>query len=175
MISYLFILLAVLAASSALAMVISRNTVNSALFLVLNMVSLAGMYLLLEAQFLAVIQILVYAGAIMVLFLFVIMLLNLDAEVSLFARFRVKYFVAFIFGVIVFSQIIYSIGATSDMLPRISPEMARIGTVEAVGQVLFTEYLLPFELTGLLLTAAIVGALLIAQHKVKPITEIEDD
>lgn len=83
MIVYLFILLAVLAIGSALAMVINKNVVNSALFLVINMVSLAGIYLLLNAQFLAVIQILVYAGAIMVLFLFVIMLLNVEDEEKL--------------------------------------------------------------------------------------------
>lgn len=168
MITYIFIFLALLAVASALAMVINKNTVNSALFLVLNMVSLAGIYLLLEAQFLAVIQILVYAGAIMVLFLFVIMLLNLDAEESLFTRFRVKYFVAFLLGITVLAQVLYSIGGLSDMLPEISSDMAEIGTVEAVGDVLFTEYLLPFELTGILLTAAVVGALLIAQHKIKP-------
>lgn len=169
MISYIFIFLALMAVASALAMIISRNTVNSALFLVLNMVALAGIYLILQAQFLAVIQVLVYAGAIMVLFLFVIMLLNLDAEESLFSKLRIKYFVAFIFGVAVLAQILYSIGSVSQMLPEISPKMAQIGTVEAVGQVLFTDYLLPFEMTAILLTAAIVGALLIAQHKISPI------
>jgi NADH-quinone oxidoreductase subunit J len=154
-------------------MVMSRNTVNSALFLVLNMVAVAGLYLLLQAQFLAVIQILVYAGAIMVLFLFVIMLLNLDAEDSLFNKFRIRYFVAFLLAIAVLSQILYSIGNLSNMLPQIAPEMAEIGTVEAVGDVLFTDYLLPFEMTGILLTAAVVGALLIAQHKIKP--ELNDN
>lgn len=168
MISYIFILLGILAIAAALAMVISKNAVNSALFLVLNMVALAGVYLLLQAQFLAVIQILVYAGAIMVLFLFVIMLLNVDDEETLFDRFRMKYFVAFLLGVVVLSQIIYSIGSITDTLPAVSPDMAEVGTVEAVGDVLFTQYLLPFEMTAILLTAAIVGALLIAQQKIKP-------
>lgn len=167
MITYFFIFLAILAVASALAMVISKNTVNSALFLVLNMVSLAGLFLLLQAQFLAIIQVLVYAGAIMVLFLFVIMLLNVDAEKSLFNKWRVKYFVAFFLGVGVFSQILYSLGSFSDTLPTIAPEMAEVGTVEAVGDVLFTQYLLPFELTAILLTAAVVGAIIVAQHKVR--------
>lgn len=166
MITYFFIFLAVLSVASALAMVISKNTVNSALFLVLNMISLAGLFLLLKAQFLAIIQILIYAGAIMVLFLFVIMLLNLEDEKSLFNKFRVKYFVAFLLGVGVFSQILYSLGSFSDTLPTVAPEMSEVGTVEAVGEVLFTEYLLPFELTAILLTAAVVGAILIAQHKI---------
>lgn len=168
MVTYAFIFMALLAVASAIGMVISRNTVNSALYLVLNMASLAGIYLLLEAQFLAVIQILVYAGAIMVLFLFVIMLLNLDAEESLFTRLRARYFVAFLLGVAVLTQILYSVGGLAGVLPEISPEMSSVGTVEAVGDVLFTTYLLPFEVTAILLTAAVVGALVIAQHKIKP-------
>lgn len=167
MVTYVFIFLALLATGAAIGMVISKNTVNSALFLVLNMVALAGVYLILEAQFLAIIQILVYAGAIMVLFLFVIMLLNLDREQSLFNKLRIKYFVAFLLGITVLSQVLYSLGDISNMLPEISPDMAQVGTVEAVGNVLFTTYLLPFEMTAILLTAAVVGALLIAQHNVK--------
>ncbi|MEO9885093.1 MAG: NADH-quinone oxidoreductase subunit J [Balneola sp.] len=167
MIVYLFILLAVLAIASALAMVINKNVVNSALFLVINMVSLAGIYLLLNAQFLAVIQILVYAGAIMVLFLFVIMLLNVEDEEKLFDKFRIKYFLAFVLGAAVVGQIFYSIAGVTDMLPEISSNMAEIGTVEAVGDVLFTKYLLPFEMTAILLTAAVVGALMVAQYKIK--------
>ncbi|HLR33157.1 MAG TPA: NADH-quinone oxidoreductase subunit J [Fodinibius sp.] len=174
MITYSFIFLAVLAIGSALAMVINKNTVNSALFLILNLVSLSGVFLLLQAQFLAVIQILVYAGAIMVLFLFVIMLLNVDEEKSLFNKFRIKYFVAFLLGVGVFSQLMYSIGSFTDTLPVVSEKMAEVGTVEAVGDVLFTKYLLPFELTAVLLTAAVVGALIIAQHKIKPATKEND-
>ncbi|NGP87766.1 NADH-quinone oxidoreductase subunit J family protein [Fodinibius halophilus] len=167
MITYFFIFLAVLAVASALMMVISKNTVNSALFLVLNMMSLAGLFLLLQAQFLAIIQVLVYAGAIMVLFLFVIMLLNVDEETSLFSKLRVKYFVAFLLGVGVFAQILYSLGSFSDTLPTISSEMAQAGTVEAIGDVLFSKYILPFHIIAMLLTAAMNGAIMIAQHKVR--------
>jgi len=172
MIVYLFFMLAALAIGSALAMVINKNVVNSALFLVLNMVSLAGIFLVLNAQFLAVIQILVYAGAIMVLFLFVIMLLNVQDEEKLFDKFRVKYFLAFLLAIGIMGQIFYSLAGVTDMLPAISKEMATVGTVEAVGDVLFTQYLLPFELTAILLTAAVVGALMIAQHKIKRTEEI---
>ncbi|MEX0720386.1 MAG: NADH-quinone oxidoreductase subunit J [Balneolaceae bacterium] len=164
---YLFIMLAVLAVGSALAIVIAKNTVSSALFLVLNLVSLAGIFLLLNAQFLAVIQILVYAGAIMVLFLFVIMLLNVENEEKLWDKFRVKYFLAFFLAIAVMGQIFYSLAGVTDMLPQISDEMVTIGTVEAVGDVLFTKYLLPFEMTAILLTAAVVGALMLAQHRIK--------
>ena len=167
MITYFFIFLAVLAIASALAMVISKNTVNSALFLVLNMISLAGLFLLLKAQFLAIIQILVYAGAIMVLFLFVIMLLNVQDEESLFNTFRMKYFVAFLLGVVVFSQIVYSIGSFSDTLPTVSAEMTEAGTVESIADVLYSKYLLPFHIIAMLLTAAMNGALMVAEHKVR--------
>jgi len=170
---YAFVLLAVLAIASALGMVLSKNTVNSALLLVLNLLSIAGVYLLLQAQFLAFIQILVYAGAIMVLFLFVIMLLNLDDEESFFDKIRVKYIVAFLLGVVVLGQILYSLGGVADFLPEISEEMAFAGTVEALGDVLYTEYLFAFEMTAILLTAAVVGALMIAQYKKKKTGESE--
>lgn len=163
--TFTFIFLAVLAIASGLGMVFNKNTVSSALFLVLNMISIAGLYLLLQAQFLALIQILVYAGAIMVLFLFVIMLLNVDDEESLFSKIRMKYISAFLLGVVVLSLVLYSFEGVVDILPEISPDMQTVGTVEALGDVLYTDYLFAFEMTAILLTAAVVGALMIAQFK----------
>lgn len=170
---YIFVVLAVLAIASALGMVLSNSTVNSALLLVINLVTLSGVYLLLQAQFLALIQILVYAGAIMVLFLFVIMLLNVDKEENLFDKFRVKYLLAFLLGAIIFAQILYSIGGVTDMLPEISGEMIQVGTVESLGAVLYTDYLFAFEMTAILLTAAVVGALMVAQFKTKQTGDAE--
>jgi len=170
---YAFVLLAVLAIASALGMILNKNTVTSALLLVINLVTISGIYLLLQAQFLALIQILVYAGAIMVLFLFVIMLLNVEEEEKLFEKFRVKYLLAFLLGVIIFGQILYSLGGVTDMLPEISSDMLYVGTVEAVGEVLYTEFLYAFELTAILLTAAVVGALMVAQYKVKKTEDSE--
>jgi NADH-quinone oxidoreductase subunit J len=167
MVTYVFILLATLAIASALGTIMSKSTVTSALFLVLNMVALAGVYLLLKAQFLAVIQILVYAGAIMVLFLFVIMLLNVEDEKSIFSRITFKYSLGFFLGVVVLAQLLYALGSATGTLPAISDEVTAVGTVEAIGDTLFTVYLFPFEVTAILLTAAVVGALLIAQHKSK--------
>lgn len=164
---YAFVLLAVLAIASALGMVLSKNTVNSALLLVMNLITVAGFYLFLQAQFLALIQILVYAGAIMVLFLFVIMLLNVQEEENFFDKLRVKYIIAFLLGVVVFGQILYSVGGATDLLPQISDEMLFAGTVEALGDVLYTEFLFVFEMAAILLTAAVVGAIMIAQYKVK--------
>jgi NADH-quinone oxidoreductase subunit J len=167
MIQYAFVILAVFAVATAIAMVVSRNTVNSALFLVLNLISIAGVFLLLHAKFLAFVQILVYAGAIMVLFLFVIMLLNIDDEKSLFNKFRIKYFVGFIFVAVVLAQILYSVGEVTHIMAANHVQFGMFGTVQAVGNVLFTRYMLAFELTAILLTAAVVGALFIAQHKIK--------
>ncbi len=167
MATYLFFLFATLAIASAVAVVLNKNTVNSALFLVLNMVSMAGLYLVLQAQFLAVIQVLVYAGAIMVLFLFVIMLLNIDREEGVLSKFRLRYAAAFLLGVIILAQLLYSIADWTNIAPVISSKMAQVGTVEAVGNILFTHYLYPFEITAILLTAAVVGALLIAQRKIQ--------
>lgn len=164
---YAFVLLSVIAIASALGMILSKNTVNSALLLVLNLITISGIYLLLQAQFIALIQILVYAGAIMVLFLFVIMLLNLQDEESFFDRLRVKYIVAFLLGVVIFGQILYSIGGAADLLPQISDQMIFAGTVEALGEVLYTDFLFVFEMTAILLTAAVVGAIMIAQYKPK--------
>lgn len=162
---YFFILFATLAVASALAMILSKDTVNSALFLVLNLISVAAIFLLLKAQFLAVVQVLIYAGAIMVLFLFVIMLLNLSNEEQMLRRFSIKHTLAFLLGVIVFSQLIYAIAGATGTLPVISPEMEQVGTVEALGDAMFTTYMLPVLVTAILLTAAIVGAILIAQQK----------
>lgn len=164
--TYLFFFFAILAIATALAMVFNKHTVNSALFLVLNLLSLAGIYLLMEAQFLAVIQVLVYAGAIMVLFLFVIMLLNLDNEAKLFNSVAMKEIVVVLLSAAVLAQLMYSIRGWFGMVDSNPIALGELGTVEAVGDVLYTTYLLPFEVTAILLTAAVVGALVIAQRKI---------
>lgn len=168
MLTYLFILLATFAVASAVATVLSRSTVASALFLVLNMVSLAGVYLLLNAQYLAIIQILVYAGAIMVLFLFVIMLLNVGDEQSVLKQLSFKLIAGFLLGTAVLAQLLYAVASYTDTLPVIDSAMQDVGQVAAIGDVLYTHYLLPFLLTAILLTAAVIGALLIAQHRAQP-------
>lgn len=167
MITYLFLFLALFAIGTAILVVTNKSTVNSALALVFHMLSIAGLYILLRAQFLAVIQVLVYAGAIVVLFLFVIMLLNLEEEESLFAGFSMKHAFAFLAGIAVLTQLLYAIGSWTGVLPEFAGQMIAIGTVEAIGDELFTTYLLPFEVTAILLTAAVVGALMIAQRKIK--------
>ena len=150
---------------SASLVVTRRNPIVSAIYLIVNFFCLAGMYLTLHAQFIAVIQILVYAGAIMVLFVFVIMLLNLGDERRLRDGFTWKKVVAGGFGFGILMELIY-IFMMQTGTPSIDMERAtNTGTVEAVGHVLFTRFLFPFEVTSLLLTAAIVGAVILAKKK----------
>lgn len=163
---YLFIFFATLAVASAVAMIMSKDTVNSALFLVLNLISVGGVFLLLKAQFLAVIQVLVYGGAVMVLFLFVIMLLNINSEEKMLSRFSLKYAFAFLLSVVILSQLIYAIAGFTDTLPTIHPSMEQVGTVEAIGDALYSGYMLPILSTAILLTAAVVGAIYLAQRKI---------
>ncbi len=170
--TFFFVFVATFAIGTALAMVLSKNTVNSALFLVMHMLSVSGFYLTLNAQFLAVIQILVYAGAIMVLFLFVIMVLNMDEDEQIVTRVNFKQIFALVITLVVFAQLLYIAGDYSGILPDLSQqEMIAVGTVEAIGDELFTTFLLPFEATAILLTAAVVGAMLLAQKNVN----VEDE
>lgn len=162
----LFYTLSVVSVGSALMMVTRRSPVMSALYLILNFFSLAGLYLTLHAQFIAVIQILVYAGAIMVLFLFVIMLLNLGDEKKLTEKISYKKITAagLSFGLLM--ELLYSVGVANSDLPLTRIERAtEIGTVEYVGRALFTDFLFPFEITSILLLAAIIGAVVLAKKK----------
>jgi NADH-quinone oxidoreductase subunit J len=148
---------------SALLVVTRRNPIISAIYLIVNFFCLAGIYLTLHAQFIAVVQILVYAGAIMVLFVFVIMLLNLGDERSLRDGFSWKKIVAGGFGFGVLMELIYIFMIQSDSQTIEMTRATEIGTVEAIGHILFTQFLFPFEVTSLLLTAAIVGAIVLAK------------
>jgi NADH-quinone oxidoreductase subunit J len=150
-------------------MVTRINPVMSALFLVVNFASLAGLYLILNAQFIAIAQVIVYAGAIMVFFLFVIMLINPDLEKRFMEqKAKFKMFAVFVV-VLVFVQIAYII-FFSQPSADVSKEVAasiQAGTVEQIGTDLFTKYVLPFEAVGYLLLAAAIGALVLAKKKLK--------
>ncbi len=172
--TFFFVFVATFAVGTALAMVLSKNTVNSALFLILHMLSVSGFYLSLNAQFLAVIQILVYAGAIMVLFLFVIMVLNMDEDEQIITKVDFKQIFAVLVTVVVLAQLLFIVGNYIGAFPDFSQqELMAIGTVEAIGDEMFTTFLLPFEATAILLTAAVVGAMLLAQKNVNVEDEIE--
>lgn len=169
----LFMIFAAIAIGAALALVFSRNAVHSALFLLLNFAMLAALYVLLNAQFIAMAQVVVYAGAIVVLVLFVIMLLGAELGESIPNWITLKHgFVIFlglalltVLGSAVFEYAIR--GSRGDITAeRIQAE----GSVELVGIALFTDYLLAFELTSILLLVGIIGVVVLGgwrkvQHK----------
>jgi NADH-quinone oxidoreductase subunit J len=163
--SILFYFLGTGAIASSLLMVTRRNPVMSAIFLILNFFCLAGLYLTLHAQFIAVVQIIVYAGAIMVLFLFVIMLLNLGNEDQLREKIGWEKIVGLGLSIALALEVMYIIGYQTFFPPAHSLNAVEIGTVENIGKALFSEFLFPFEVTSLLLVAAIVGAIVLAKKK----------
>jgi NADH-quinone oxidoreductase subunit J len=164
--SILFYVLAVVAIGSALLVVTRRSPVISALYLIVNFFCLAGLYLTLHAQFIAVIQIIIYAGAIMVLFVFVIMLLNLGDERRLIDGMSYKKVIAVGLSAGLLTELIYVLENTWSTLPIPNNERTTdIGTVEYIGRQLFTGYLCPFEVTSILLLVAIVGAIVLAKRK----------
>ncbi|HXK24474.1 MAG TPA: NADH-quinone oxidoreductase subunit J [Myxococcota bacterium] len=159
----LFYVFAVLAVVSALGMVLNvRNTVAAALSLVVTMVALSAIYVLLEAHLVAAIQVIVYAGAIVVLFLFVVMLLNLRTDAFAPARARLQKLAGALIGVALLAQIVHS----SLSLPTPPPVPPGFGGYRQLGVALYTDYVLLVEVASLLLTAAIVGALILAKRKI---------
>ncbi len=164
----LFFIFGFVAAVSAVLMITRNNPVIAALYLILNFASLAGLYLTLNAQFIAVAQVIVYAGAIMVLFLFVIMLLRPENEKKfLESNPKIKVF-AFVIAGFVFLQLIYIIffSRPSFILSKNIDASINAGTIESIGYILFKDYVLPFEAAGFLLLAATIGALILAKKKV---------
>ncbi len=163
----LFYVFGTLAVASALGMVLNiRNTVASAMSLVVTMVSLGAIYLLLEAYLVAVIQIIVYGGAIVVLFLFVVMFLNLSTDEFPPGKQRVVKLVVVIVGVAILAQLLTALG--QDPLFAVPPEAVPegFGGYRQVGLSLYTDYVLLVEMVSLLLLAAIVGALILAKRKI---------
>lgn len=168
MVTVLLYLFGILAILSALGMVFHKNPVYSALFLVVTFFSLASIYALLGAQFLSIIQVMVYAGAIMVLFVFVIMLLNLRKEVRLPIGKPAQVIFGVIFGLLLFAEglLIIKSGSISGTLGKY-PQMRVdvIGNVEALGNILFTKYLFPFELASIILLVGMIGAIVLGRKK----------
>jgi NADH-quinone oxidoreductase subunit J len=163
--SFIFFgVLAVLAIASAVNTIMSKNPVASALSLVFHFFMLSGLYLTLNAQFVAVIQILVYAGAIMVLVIFVIMLLNLGDEEK---RKKISFSkgLAFVLGMALFIQILAVVLAMPMGQNELAAASIEQSTVQNIGRVLYTEYVFAVEMIGILLLVAIIGAVMLAKRK----------
>lgn len=154
-----------LAMCAALGVVLFNNAVRSALCLVLNFFLLAGLYFTLDARMLGITQVVVYTGAIMVLFLFVIMLLNLGAAQLLVEKWDYKKPLGVLLGlalaVLIGSQILPGFSNTTQI-----STFADYGSPQAIGRTLFTEYAVPFECISILLLVGIVGSILLAKRKI---------
>jgi len=163
----LFYIFGSLAVVSALGMVLNtRNTVASAMSLVVTMVSLGAIYLLLEAYIVAAFQIMVYGGAIVVLFLFVVMLLNLSTDEFPPGRQRLIKFAFVVGGVAILAQILIALGRDPMLAAQPAAVPEGYGGYRQVGISLYTDYVLLVEMASLLLLAAIVGALILAKRKI---------
>ena len=164
---FFFYLVALVAVISGFLVVKCKSPVNSAISLVMTFVCLAVFYVMLNAPFMAAIQIMVYAGAIIVLIIFVIMLLNLGTEVKKVTTHGVVW--GLVAALLVLAQALYFLkrgepAAGSDALANTMA--AAGGHTEAIGQALFTDFLLPFEITSILLLVAIIGAVVLAKKDV---------
>jgi NADH-quinone oxidoreductase subunit J len=163
--TYLFYFLSFLAIMFGLMVVLSKNPIHSVLYLVLTFFAIAGHYVLLNAQFLAAVHIIVYAGAIMVLFLFVIMLLNLNKETEPHKGLWLKGSAAVAAG----SLLVVLVGSlkNAENIQSANPYNGSIGLIENLGMTLFNEFLLPFEVASLLLLSAMVGAVMLGKKSIK--------
>jgi len=160
-----FVILAVLVMGSAAGLLLRRNPIHGALFLVVNLGSVAGLFLTLRAEFLAAAQVIVYAGAIAVLFVFAIMVLIPGKEETGPDPLRGQRWMAVpLVGVFL---VLVALALRSAVLRGSGPDVAVPGGVQAVGRLLFTDYLFPFEVTSVLLLVAIVGVIALAKRKVE--------
>ncbi len=163
---YLFFLLSFIAIFCGLMTVLSKNPIHSVIYIIGCFFAIAGHYLLLNAQFLAVVHIIVYAGAIMVLFLFTLMLMNLNEETEQHKPALAK------IGAVIASGLLMLVLVAAlkkvDSLPVPLQQDVSIGTIQNLGKVLLDEYLFPFEFASVLLLSAMIGAVLLAKKDNTP-------
>ncbi len=164
---FFFYLLSGIAIVSAIAVITRRNPVHSAISLVFTLLSLAGLYLMLYAPFIAAVQIIVYVGGIMVLFLFVIMLVNLERNLKE-EQFNKQWLVGVLATVLLGGLFGFVYFKGQSVLPQLptGPSIPEAANVQLVGRALYTSYLFPFEIASLLLLVAIVGAVVMAKKRI---------
>jgi len=167
---FLFFLFGALALTGALGVVLSRNPIHSALWLVATLISVAVLFLIQDAELLAAVQVIVYAGAIVVLFLFVIMLLGVDRSESLTEHLRFQRPIALALGAMVLAEILLLAGHTWATGAKTASGVPIEGggdfgtNIQRVARVLFTDFLWPFQLTAVLLVIAVVGSVALAKR-----------
>jgi NADH-quinone oxidoreductase subunit J len=162
----LFYFFALLAIGSAILMVTRRNIVHSAVFLISTLLATAGIFLQLQAEFLFVVQIILYVGGIMVLFIFVIMLVNLDVVLRQIQFNRQKY-VAAVLTLVLAAQVFFALWVARAGLNLANPaDKMPVRNTEAIGDAIFRRYMLPFEIASVLLLVAMIGAVVMAKRRV---------
>ena len=157
----LFVLLSAMAVGSAIMMLLSKNAVKSILWLIVVFFAISGHYILLNAQFLAIVNIIVYAGAIMVLFLFVVMLMNLNSEAEPVKNYRLH-----IIGIVSGGSLLLIVLAAllqNNRAQLVQMKIGDQGLIQNLGKVLFTSYILPFEIASVLFLSAMVGAVVLSK------------
>lgn len=169
----LFLILGALGIASAVGVIATRNPIGAAMSLVVHFIALAGLYLSLNAMFMAAIQVLVYAGAIMVLVVFVIMLLNLGHEEKLRERFTSRQGIGILMSLLLGGTLVFVVTRLTFGTPGGGAALPDTGSVQAVGRALFTTYVYPFEMVSLILLAAAVGAVVLAKRHVDGDVEAE--
>jgi NADH-quinone oxidoreductase subunit J len=162
---FLFFVCALACIVGAIATVSARNPVRGAVGLLTTIVGIAGLFLLLSAQFLAAIQLIVYAGAVVVLFVFVLMLLGADAAPVSEDRARAAKIVSGVLLALMAVGVMFVLAPKADQVTRFAPALPDHGTVEAVGKAIFTEGIVPFEIATALLIVAVVGAIGVGRGK----------
>lgn len=165
MVQYLFYILSGIAIAGGLGVVFARNPIYSILCLIITFFAIAGHYVLLNAQFLAAVHVIVYAGAIMVLFLYVLMMMNLNKESETHKNIFMK-IIAVVSGGLMMVLLIGALKG-SEAIKRTEEATQEIGLIGNLGKVLFKDFLLPFEISSLLFLAAMIGAVMLGKKSLK--------
>jgi NADH-quinone oxidoreductase subunit J len=176
--SITFVIAAVIVVAGALGVVLMKNPVHSALMLVMTLFGIAVLFVEQDAQFLAAVQVIVYTGAVVVLFLFVIMLLGVDRKEVVFAEtFKGQRLFASFVGLCVLAEVIF-LGSRNwtTGAPSVQGAVANNGAnITIIGDSLFTTYLLPFEITSALLVVAVIAAVVLGRRHDAPVIELDED
>ena len=160
----IFFILASIAMAAGVGVIAQRSAVRSALFLLVNFCSLAGLYILLNAQFVAIVQVIIYAGAIVVLFLFVVMLLGMEhAEETPDLR-RYQWIAAVLLGLLLLAGVVWTLIPTG---PETVPALVRADNVRQIGEALLTRFAIPFEMASVVLLVAIIGTVVLAKKRLQ--------
>jgi NADH-quinone oxidoreductase subunit J len=158
---------AALAVVSAILVVTRRNVVQSAIFLITALLATAGIFLQLHAEFLFIVQVILYAGGIMVLFVFVIMLINMDVSLHQI-QFNRQWWLGLLLALVVGAQLVLAVVVSESKIAfgAPAPASALEPSAQLVGKILFSEYMLPFEIASILLLVAMIGAVVMAKKKI---------